>query len=167
MRDSFGGIFMFRLMIVFIFIFVTFTAVSLNYAKAFRIKNGIIDFIEQEEIYSLDTLFKSASPNKLSKLNAILDNANYNKECQNVDSNGKVKRDQGDKVAYCYRGIIIEEEGVVNKTIVYNVYTYASWNLGALNMILALGGQSPNSENVVDGTWEIKGEARVSARNRG
>ena len=50
MRDSFGGAFMFRLMLVFIFIFVAFSAVSFNYAKAFRIKNKVIDFIEQNEI---------------------------------------------------------------------------------------------------------------------
>ena len=48
--------------------------------------------------------------------------------------------------------------------IVYNVYTYADWNLGALNMILALGGQSRNSKHVVNGSWEISGEARVVKR---
>ena len=54
MRDAFGGIFMIRLMLVFVFIFVAFTAISLNYAKAFRIKNKVIDFVEQEEIMDLD-----------------------------------------------------------------------------------------------------------------
>ena len=54
MRDAFGGVFMIRLFLVFIVIYVAFTAVSLNYAKAFRIKNEIISFIEENEITSLN-----------------------------------------------------------------------------------------------------------------
>ena len=165
MRDAFGGVFMMRLMLVFVFIFVAFTAISLNYAKAFRIKNKVIDFVEQEEIMDLDSLFNAANSNRLSKLGNILDDAKYNKECQNVDSNGKISREALDGKAYCYRGIIIEEAYTVDRTIVYNVYTYADWNLGALNMILALGGQSRNSEHVINGSWEISGEARVVKRN--
>ena len=165
MRDAFGGVFMMRLMLVFVFIFVAFTAISLNYAKAFRIKNSIIDFVEQQEIMDLDNLFHSSNSSKLAKLDKILDNANYNKECQNVDSNGRIGRDAMDGKAYCYRGIVIEQAGMVDKTIIYKVYTYADWNLGALNMILALGGQSPNSKYVINGSWEISGEARVVKRN--
>ena len=90
MRDAFGGIFMIRLMLVFVFIFVAFTAISLNYAKAFRIKNKVIDFVEQEEIMDLDSAFNSANGSNLEKLDRILDDAKYNKECQNVESNGKI-----------------------------------------------------------------------------
>ena len=44
MRDAFGGVFMFRLMLVFIVIYVAFTAISFKYAKSFRVKNSVIDF---------------------------------------------------------------------------------------------------------------------------
>ena len=165
MRDAFGGVFMMRLMLVFVFIFVAFTAISLNYAKAFRIKNSVIDFVEQQEIMDLDKLFQSAGDSRLKILDGILDKAKYNKECQNVDSNGKISREAMDGKAYCYRGIIIEQSELIDRTIVYNVYTYADWNLGALNMILALGGRSRNSEHVINGSWEISGEARVVKRN--
>ena len=43
MRDSFGGVFMTNLFLVFIFIYVAFTAVSLNYAKAFKVKNKTLN----------------------------------------------------------------------------------------------------------------------------
>ena len=49
MRDAFGGIFMIRLFIVFIFIYVAFAALSLNYAKAFRVKNQVINILEQHQ----------------------------------------------------------------------------------------------------------------------
>ena len=46
MRDAFGGAFMIKLMLIFLVIYVCFIAVALNYAKAFKAKNGIIDLIE-------------------------------------------------------------------------------------------------------------------------
>ena len=55
MRDAFGGVFTMNLLLVFIFIFVAFSAVSLNYAKAFKLKNDIIDFIETNEIIDLSS----------------------------------------------------------------------------------------------------------------
>ena len=161
MRDAFGGVFMMRFLLVFIFIYVAFTAVSLNYAKAFRIKNKVIDIIEQEEVLNL-TSFDEGSGNKLAKIDNILNSANYNKECQN--GNGLISREPKEPQAYCYKGIVIEESESTNSYITYNVYTYADWNLGALNMILALGGENANSKNIVDGTWEISGEAKVTKR---
>lgn len=163
MRDAFGGVFMTSLFLVFIFIYVAFTAVSLNYAKAFRVKNKVIDFIEQAEITDLDDYFgRNIARQDLSKLNNILEDSNYYKECTTNDQIS-VNGSKG----YCYNGIIIlkdrEEkvEGTNSKTVYYKVLTYADWNLGALNKILALGGKSEDSAEVVNGTWEIAGEAKV------
>ena len=49
MREAFGGSFTIKLMLIFLAVYVTFIAVALNYAKAFRVKNGVIDIIEQNE----------------------------------------------------------------------------------------------------------------------
>ena len=48
-----------------------------------------------------------------------------------------------------------------NGVTYYNVYTYVNWNLGILNTILALGGQSRDSQDPIEGAWTIKGEAVV------
>ena len=53
MRDAFGGTFMIKLLIVFIIIYVGFTAVALNYAKAFKAKNIVIAYLEDNEISSV------------------------------------------------------------------------------------------------------------------
>ena len=58
MRDAFGGVFTMNMLLVFIFIYVAFSAVSLTYAKAFRVKNHVIDYIEQNEIIDLDEELK-------------------------------------------------------------------------------------------------------------
>ena len=71
MRDAFGGVFTMNFMLVFIFIFVAFSAISLNYAKAFRLKNSIIDFVEENEIVNLSDIDA-----KTDELNSILNKAN-------------------------------------------------------------------------------------------
>ena len=165
MRDSFGGVFMFKLMLVFIFIFVAFSAISLNYAKSFRIKNKVIDFIEQNEITNLSG---SKFENNLSRLDSILNAANYNKSCE--EGNGSIASPEGQNIGYCYKGIVIikdrEEpiEGTNSKSIYYQVITYTDWNLGILNKLLVLGGKQENSESYVNGMWQITGEAKVIAK---
>lgn len=49
MRDAFGGAFSIKLMIIFLMLYTLFICVALNYARAFRVKNRIINIIEQEE----------------------------------------------------------------------------------------------------------------------
>lgn len=49
MRDAFGGAFSIKLMIIFLMLYTLFICVALNYAKAFRVKNRIINIIEQQE----------------------------------------------------------------------------------------------------------------------
>ena len=50
MRDAFGGAFMIKIFLIFIIVYVCFTALALNYAKAFKVKNKIIDYLEDAEI---------------------------------------------------------------------------------------------------------------------
>ena len=50
MRDAFGGTFMIQVFLVFILIYISFTALALNYAKAFKVKNKVIDYLENTEI---------------------------------------------------------------------------------------------------------------------
>jgi hypothetical protein len=49
MRESFGGAFMIKLILAFIIIYVSFMAVAVSYAKAFRVKNGIVNILEQNQ----------------------------------------------------------------------------------------------------------------------
>jgi hypothetical protein len=49
MRESIGGALMLRIFLVVIVIFVVFLCVSANFARAFRVKNGVITIIEQYE----------------------------------------------------------------------------------------------------------------------
>lgn len=56
MRESTGAAWIFSIVITFIMIFTAYLAVSVNYAKAFRIKNHIISIIEDNEGLDEDDL---------------------------------------------------------------------------------------------------------------
>ena len=162
MRDAFGGVFMIRLFLVFIVIYVSFTAISLNYAKAFRVKNNVISFIEEQEITDLYKFFEEPTGKKVEKLKHAISAADYNKICTN--GNGKIDTGPGGNQRYCYQGVVIDAHKST-KTIKYTIYTFAGWNLWSLNEIVSFEGKNPDAEGIVNGGWTISGEAVVKIRN--
>ena len=162
MRDAFGGTFMIKLFLVFIFIYVGFTAIALNYAKAFRVKNKIIDFIETNEITDLASYLGEGSGTNANKLDNILESANYTVECRTANglsTNSIVETSDG----LCYHGVLFNRVSGNSKTdkyVYYKVTTAVDWNLGVLNLILSFGG-NVNDEDPLVGTWKITGETRI------
>jgi hypothetical protein len=53
MKEAFGGTFILKLVMVFFVIYVTFIGVALQIAKLYRVKNGIINILEQNQ-YTMD-----------------------------------------------------------------------------------------------------------------
>lgn len=49
MREAIGGTWLTQLIILFMLIFVAFLALSLNYTKAFKVKNELLSIIEKRE----------------------------------------------------------------------------------------------------------------------
>ena len=115
MRDAFGGVFMMRLMLVFIVIYVAFTAISFKYAKSFRIKNKVIDFVEQNQIIDIGNYFTEATGENLANIDDVLKTANYDISCEELglnSSQGDIKEsDTGKVIGYCYKGVEIVENG--------------------------------------------------------
>lgn len=152
MRDAFGGAFMIKLFLVFIIIYVGFTAIALNYAKAFKVKNEVIEYLESEEITNIGSMPAS----QFDKMNEyfekdILGKMNYRHEptCE-------------PKYLYCKNGIVIEEGGKAQNTegVYYKVSTYFGWSIPFINKLLALDNKS-NDGKVANGEWEISGETRI------
>ena len=72
MRDAFGGAFSIKLMLIFLMLYIAFICVAINYARAFRVKNRIINMIEEKEGYNTsDATF-------LRKIEEYLDLSGYN-----------------------------------------------------------------------------------------
>jgi len=170
MRDAFGGVFMMRLMLVFIVIYVAFTAISFKYAKSFKIKNKVIDFVEQNQITDIETFFDEATGKNLSKIDDVLAAANYDISCTELgqaDGNGYIYEADTNRIkGYCYNGVKIVKNAKksTKDTIYYDIYTYVDWNLGTLNSLLVLGGKKYDSEESIIGKWTISGEAVVAKK---
>lgn len=49
MREAIGGTWLFGLVITFIVFFASFLAISINYSRAFNVKNNVVDLIEKYE----------------------------------------------------------------------------------------------------------------------
>ena len=182
MRDAFGGSFMLKLFIVFIFIYVFFIAIALNYAKAFKVKNKIIEYIETNEIVDLDNM----SAKSYEELEEFIRTEVYGdlKYHYSSDTNNYC-RNNDDSV--CFPGITISGN-TTGDIMSYNdtrfflgkkqssvgsgnteVQVYAKyyivtvavpWEIGFLNKILELNNQSGE---VGTGSWTISGETRLIA----
>ena len=154
MRDAFGGAFMIKIFLIFIIVYVCFTALALNYAKAFKVKNAIIDYLEDEEIGSI----KNMSADNLTAMedyfaNEIFGKMNYNvtMKCTN-------------EYSYCKNGIKIEQKSGGKRygsdTVYYKVTTKVGWSIPFINKILAIN-DTDEGANVTSGNWTISGETRI------
>lgn len=131
MRDAVGGSFMIKLIIVFLVLYTIFVAVALNYAKAFRVKNKVLDIIEQNEgIKDYD----NASDTAITQISAYMNSVSYKINKDTADK--KCKEAYGNDVfvgkeGYC----IIEVRG--NNDInadYYKVATFVTIDFPFLNL---------------------------------
>ena len=158
MRDAFGGVFMIKLFIVFIIIYVGFTAVALNYAKAFKAKSIVIEYLENNEISDLDHMSAYAENEMCNYFeNEIVGKLNYV---------FPVNHQNGLEDNRCYNdiGISIVEmnSGGRNKLgVYYKVTTYFGFQLPFFDRLFRLSGRSGGDDLV--GVWRIVGETRPIA----
>ena len=92
MRDSVGGTFMIYVLLIFLAIYITFVAVAFNYARAFRVKNKVIDIIEQNEGMSdadFNNLSGKNSVGVAGQINEYLNSVSYYVNLTDNNKNGR------------------------------------------------------------------------------
>lgn len=136
MRESFGGAFMIKLILVFIVIYVSFMAVAVNYAKAFRVKNGVINILEQNQfIIGKDSI--SIVDNYLKRIPYNFNgNLSVKKNCYNGSFGSKGEIDGNDYVL-TERGVCITKKGT-DSDFYYEVVTYISIEFPFFDIYLTL-----------------------------
>ena len=90
MREAIGGTWLFGLVITFIVFFASFLAVSINYSKAFNVKNNVVDLISKYEgnnpcaryhianyLRTTGYLVTGSCPKKNDKINGVINPYNY------------------------------------------------------------------------------------------
>lgn len=131
MREAVGGTFLFNIMITFIFFFTSFLAIAINYSQAFRVKNQIINYIEQYE-----------GINNNSDRKRIVDYVNqagyYREidcECDGNDYScgGNINKNNGSNVSTDEtkkaKGLCVKKLENDNGDIYYRVTTFVKFNL--------------------------------------
>ena len=169
MRDAFGGAFMIKIFIVFIFVYICLTAMALNYAKAFKVKNEIITYLEENEITDVCNM----NVEEIKTMEDFFENELVGKRGYNVSEHGTCKTN-GSKydsnnncIGYCHSsGIDIEIAGKAVNTegIYYTVSTYMNWGIPFLNNLLKLNGNNEEKETKT-GLWTISGQTRLIVRD--
>lgn len=146
MREAFGGAFTIKLMLIFLAIYIAFIAVALNYAKAFRVKNKIIDIIEQNE--GIDSYIDTKEGSVIGDINSYLNTVSYYVNLANIKNNNTENIN-------CYdRGYCIEEttalvsDGITSKY--YKVTTYININFPffKLNFNIPITGETRKIERI-------------------
>ena len=92
MRDAVGGTFMMYVFLIFLAVYITFVAVAFNYARAFRVKNKVIDIIEQNEGMTnadFNNLSGANNSGVAGQINEYLNDVQYNISLSSRNRNGR------------------------------------------------------------------------------
>lgn len=103
MKESIGGSWLFQIAIVFIILFAGYLALSINYSRAFNVKNKLVSIIEEQE---------GLTDAAIEKINAYLARVGHAVEgaCRNEDFKGYGGKDSfAGRGVYCVQKICAEE----------------------------------------------------------
>ena len=158
MTDAFGGSFMLKLFLIFIIVYVSLTAVALNYAKAFKVKDVVVTYLEDNEIYDINKMTAIAEKNMRDYFyEEVVSTLHYTTELGSeykCPANCKCFKDIG----IIIEPIIPNNEEKNKKGIYYKVHTYISWDVGFLKILGAANGSQDGTQ--IQGKWRISGETK-------
>lgn len=127
MKDALGSLFNITLLFTFLFLITGFILFSINYYKAFSVKNKIITTIEQYEGNMSNPSLKEKIEDYVKKLNYNVDISNRSKRTS-VDGWNCV-----DDLGFCYSKENISEDKKCTYT--YKVRTYINTDVPVFNRI--------------------------------
>lgn len=120
MRESFGGAFIIKLLLIFIIIYVAFMAVAINYAKAFRVKNQVINMLEQYQYDGEESIRDEIDEYLRNVPYNLRDNDSVRDYCNDASYGNK-----NDNYALTVQGVCIQTLGS-DKKHYYRVTTFIS-----------------------------------------
>ena len=143
MRDVVGSSFMFRILIIFIVMFIVFMCFTVAYAKTFRLKNRVIDILEQSQYQGyIDTERSDWDDIALGTVDDYLasnaydypggDHAQISNHCANVGGN------------LTGNGACIVNKDAGNNSRYYQVYVYICFWFPLFNweIVMPVGGET-------------------------
>ncbi len=154
MREAIGATWIMGIVIVFVALFSAYLAFSINYSKAFRVKNGIIERIEKNNGFYQNPITDSSgaySKSTTQEINEFIQEINYGSKGDcfktvtakgintdigrveyvgcNVNGPCTYTPGEGVKSSYCVQKVTARTESDQLTTAYYKVYVYFSINM--------------------------------------
>lgn len=152
MRESIANVFVINFIIVFVIIFIGLFATSSSYSKASKVKNMVLDIVEEhaDELGEVDTLpddIENEIETSLSRLGYRL-NKNQNNKCKKID--GAILMNGFSNYHYCvYKHPKAEDNTIYNGNAprrgnYFTVITYMYFDIPLIgsNLELAVQGET-------------------------
>lgn len=148
MREAIGGVFTLQIIIVFFVLVSCYMAFSVNYTKAFRVKNEILSIIQKNEGLGAGTTTDQSTSQAIKQIEAIVERYNYNLGSGYLDwceKNGYQKQAIGTNSGFCYKTEQVDVSGGTNsestyKGSYYTVATFVNIDLPLFNKFLPFVG---------------------------
>ena len=133
MKESVGGFSLFNIVIVFVLLFTGYISISINYSKAYNIKNEIINIIKNEGgVYP--------TSNFQDQITDYFREANYRStgNCEDgwygYDRNGNFI-DSGNNASFCVKGIKTLGNSELPNALYYQVKVFYQLDLPVISRI--------------------------------
>ena len=153
MREAIGGTWIMQLVIVFMLVFVAFLALSLNYSKAFQMKNEVLTMIEKKEGLTDD------AEGTIALINSYLATNGYHvqKTCPensygvtNLNSIAVESTNPGRNYYYCIQKIKSPSNNNPEK-VYYNVNLFFYFNLPVVGDIFKFTINGSTNDIIIPG----------------
>ena len=138
MRDAIGQVFTLQIILAFVLLINGYMAYSVNYTRAFRVKNQIVNIIEQ---------YEGPTDEAMAKIGSYVDGMTYrvpqtlinnfrNRYASNSDD-GEVSCQDG----WCYieHNVSIDEADGERTGRYYSIVTFVNIDIPVINKIVGLG----------------------------
>lgn len=143
MREATGGALIINIILTFIIIFLALLATSVNYSKAFKVNNRIVNLIEKNGSYNdktktaIDTYLKNVGYVVTSSRNTC--QSDIGRFVPNVNRATSIYRDVGYK--YCVYQVddcVSQSTSERNCKVYYKVVTYMYFDIPIINEVVKI-----------------------------
>lgn len=142
MKEAYGGATNIYLFLFFFVVYVSFLAFALQFAKAYRVKNYVIDVLEQEQ-YDGKAIDGGTNTEIANKLYGYFSSIPYTGVDKIAEDFCKVNSDNDTYTANSYEGACIIKYGE-DEAPYYKVFTFVDFSLPLLDVDLKIpvGGET-------------------------
>lgn len=138
MREAIGGVFSLQIILVFVILINGYMAYSVNYTRAFRVKNGIINIVEEREGFTRDSKATEEIHNYVSKAGYGLSSVQQMAVRNNNNVDGWYCNGQDGYCIKCFDNTgnnSITSDNAEYRGVYYSIRTYVNMDIPVLNKI--------------------------------